>query len=555
MATACQSFSSLDYESLTGEAYILIVGDSNAASNAEVRVRSRCTLSECLPGDLLNGGTCSSCPNTPNVFTARAWRIVKRAAQISSILWDIRHLSFYSDSDCSESSRLDVSNANLIDSSNAGAGFGPRSAFDDSDSTLWGGRRADGVFFLGAEFPSDTTVRCIRINERGGAGGFSVESRQSLTQGCWDDVFTADGAGGSREITLVSDGDGSDADEECTEEDEYFNSNTNSCTECPALVDGFSLRTASAWRLSALRTSLSNRNIWDVTDFALYSTHDCSSGSEINRSRGSAFSSGTGGAGFGAHHAFDGNSRTIWGGRSNDQGVFNLGIDFMTETNVRCIRVDQRGENTVSIQSRQDPAIDCWENAARTSVTTLQSGMNTIPLTTCQQPADVFRAREWRVFAPRPWIQRDKWDITEIAFYSSDNCAENSRLDTSRGTVVSSGTAGAGFGAHHAFDRNSRTIWGGRRDSQDQFFVGIDFLSPVTVKCVKVTQRGAINFNIQARQSPTPGNCFENVLTVTEADGGESTIRLDSRRRLLTPSNATSAKVHEESRNYLRRGM
>lgn len=548
VATSCQSFSSLDYESLTGEAYILIVGDSNAASNAKVRLQSRCTVSECLQGDLLSSGTCSSCPVTPNIFTARAWRIVKRPAQAASHIWDVTQLSFYSDLDCSANSQVNV--GNLIDSGNAGRGWTPNNALNTNDQSVWGGRPGgDGTFFLRAEFSKLTTVRCIRINERGGAGGFTVESRQSLTQGCWDTVLTTEGTGGTRVITLDSD-DGGNRNY-CPEEDEYLNANTNTCTRCPALVDDFGLHTASAWRLSAPLAALSNRGIWDVGDFEFYSTHDCKVGTSIRRSQGSAFSSGTAGHGYGAHHAFDGNSKTVWGGRPNAQGVFNLGIDFNAETEqVRCIRVVQSGDNQVSIQNRQNPAIDCWENA-RSSVVRLREGTNTISLTNCQKPASIFQAREWRVYAPRPWIRGGEvWDISEVAFYSSDNCAENSRLDTSRARAVSSGIAGFGYGAHHAFDRNSGTIWGGRGNREGHFFVGLDFLSPVTVKCVKVTQTGnAINFNVQARQRPTSGNCWENVKTVTNPRQGQSTVRLDTSRRFLRAAppannNATSIDVH-----------
>lgn len=87
----------------------------------------------------------------------------------------------------------------------------------------------------------------------------------------------------------------------------------------------------------------------------------------------------------------------------------------------------------------------------------------------------------WRIWAADYHTTRD-WvlDVDLIKFYSSSDCA-GSDIDPT-GTPVDSGNAGSGWGAVNAFTNGD--AWGGRKDDDDYFWLGMMFDTEKTVRCL-----------------------------------------------------------------------
>ena len=126
--------------------------------------------------------------------------------------WDIATLSFYTDADCATSSKVTVNSntATLISSGQAeGSAFHPTSAFDDSDTTVWKGRKDGNYFWLGYELgQSAVVVKCITIDQGSGdvdttwlQDAFSIQGNQK--GGEWDVLYDVADARNSA-ITILS---------------------------------------------------------------------------------------------------------------------------------------------------------------------------------------------------------------------------------------------------------------------------------------------------------------------------------------------------------------
>ena len=161
----------------------------------------------------------------------------------------------------------------------------------------------------------------------------------------------------------------------------------------------------------------------------------------------------------------------------------------------------------------------------------------------CPKPVNVLRARRWRVYAAKSWTKSGNlWDVSDLSFYSSGDCRESSRLTPRTSSAFSSGTAGAGYGAHHAIDNNARTTWGGRPNDEGEFFVGVDFRSSVTVKCIKMNQKQGDSLLVQSQDT----GCWNNVSGQKFLKQGDNTISFAARRRLLAPpANVTTTHAYD----------
>jgi len=75
--------------------------------------------------------------------------------------WDVTHVEFYTDEACTPKSR--VFGGTPIDSGHWAERFNESRAFDQSDSSYWGGQKdADGRMWIGMHFPMRHDIKCVR---------------------------------------------------------------------------------------------------------------------------------------------------------------------------------------------------------------------------------------------------------------------------------------------------------------------------------------------------------------------------------------------------------
>ena len=124
--------------------------------------------------------------------------------------WDVAVLAFYTDADCAPSSKiaLDPTTATIISSGSAPySSYDPTSAFDESSTSIWGGRRNGEYFWLGYESGPSTVVKCIKIDQGNSNGDwlqdeFTIQGKQG--GGGWIDLYDVEGAATASGISLLS---------------------------------------------------------------------------------------------------------------------------------------------------------------------------------------------------------------------------------------------------------------------------------------------------------------------------------------------------------------
>merc|ERR1719506_860173 len=128
------------------------------------------------------------------------------------------------------------------------------------------------------------------------------------------------------------------------------------------------MTTASTWKM-------------DLSGLEFYTESDCTEDSFIDPSTGTAIESGsvyndpTGD--WSAYNMF--NNGGLWGGRTDENGDFYIGLTFSEDKDVKCIKMTQPSEgaiaNEITIQSRatEDSA---WSDV--TFASDLTTGTNTI---------------------------------------------------------------------------------------------------------------------------------------------------------------------------------
>jgi len=98
--------------------------------------------------------------------------------------------------------------------------------------------------------------------------------------------------------------------------------------------------------------------LWDVFDLEFYSNLDCT-GMKYND--GSPIDSGNAGGGWNPAKAFDANDRSAWGGRSDADELFWIGMEFGSEKDVKCVSILDNPDNGVS-----ELRIQAWEEDTST---------------------------------------------------------------------------------------------------------------------------------------------------------------------------------------------
>ena len=101
---------------------------------------------------------------------------------------------------------------------------------------------------------------------------------------------------------------------------------------------------------------------------------------------------------------------------------------------------------------------------------------------------EIVSSKGWRIWATNFHTQLWwNWEVDEIELYSNIDCTN--LIPNDSGTVIDSGNAGSYWAPEKAFGQSG--IWGGRRDSNDLFYIGKMFDSDVELRCVKILNRSA----------------------------------------------------------------
>jgi len=138
--------------------------------------------------------------------------------------------------------------------------------------------------------------------------------------------------------------------------------------------------------------------------------------------------------------------------------------------------------------------------------------------------------REWRLWSQESFVEwAEKWAVAELKFYENSECT-GTKINTDTGNPFDSGHFNDNTGPEKAFDDNDNSRWAGEWNNvQDQeFWVGMEFDSPVKVMCISfldIEGKGTAGVKIQAynenlkawvdfaEENHTPGNLQDITLT------------------------------------------
>lgn len=94
-------------------------------------------------------------------------------------------------------------------------------------------------------------------------------------------------------------------------------------------------------------------------------------------------------------------------------------------------------------------------------------------------------SKKWRIWAPKAHsLNGWSWAVTNLSFYSDLQCQN---IISPTGVAIDSGNAGFSYLPINAF--TSSGTWGGRVDNDDAFWIGMEFNSFKSVKCVTMTSK------------------------------------------------------------------
>jgi len=159
-----------------------------AIDSQTINITLECSMTECRDGEVEEDGECIWRGPDQSITNAIAWRILTDKSKTNSG-WalDISELDFYSEATCDENSKV-ISNGSAIDSGNAGGGWSPENAFDESGS--WGGRTDDkGKFWLGMVFDEMTTIKCMELIQPSSYHYATEWTVQAEIRGNWQTVW------------------------------------------------------------------------------------------------------------------------------------------------------------------------------------------------------------------------------------------------------------------------------------------------------------------------------------------------------------------------------
>ena len=578
-SSTCSQMSTMDYMSTHGDVYVLIKADDDSVSGT-VQMQSTCQVQECHVGEFFSNGLCSECPQgtiDPPGYSAdegclpyqSAWRLLSYENLLESWFWDVNTIDFYEDDDCTPANKIDTSNAVIFTSGYALQGqssvYEPGNAFDDSQSSVWGGRsNLNGDFWIGLLFPQDIEVRCIIIDQRG-ANQFNVQYR-SPNSDAWENRFSARGLeSGMSQISLggsvtttTSEVTTSTTSSSTTTEEMSTTTTTSSTTtsiqvpendECQGATDldliGYGAlislegSTLSATAENNLSCGVNNGfGVWysfvaandmevsastcgsDYDTFvAIYSGNECES--LLCENSNDDFADCTGGNGFQSQTTTSVTALSkyyvVVSGYSDNKGNFQLTLS----------------------SSESDPPTVAPSAQPSTSAPTQSptSSPSFAPVATAPSSA-----MGWRLWSDTSLLSVWwRWDLANLEFYSTGDCSPGSKIDPSGASVISSGYALEGqsmdYAPDNAFDPSTGSIWGGRNQG-GEYWIGLEFAQSTEVKCVLVSQGEANQFNIQSRAQGSSE--WQDVKEVRGVVAGVTTIGLNDAVQPSTSSPTVS---------------
>jgi hypothetical protein len=150
-------------------------------------------------------------------------------------------------------------------------------------------------------------------------------------------------------------------------------------TQCAVLTTYEEIISATGWRVWAPEFDTYSGWALDIAEIEFYNNLHCS-GASIDTSQGTAIDSGNAHpSAWGPQNAFDGREGSTWGGRSDENGIFYIGMDFGNNMKqVRCVKLHTRDSKHL-LSARIQAYVDGnWKNAWIED--TLSSGISTISM-------------------------------------------------------------------------------------------------------------------------------------------------------------------------------
>jgi len=260
-------------------------------------------------------------------------------------VWDVNELGLYSTFDCT-GPRLN--SGTPIDSGHHHAEeYWPKSAFDDNINTKWGGRKStngSGHFWVGMDFGSLKEVKCVTFRQDSNMVTEVMVQAWESDSNAWQNVKSSKikTACDRREIMIpiqigTEEYQGSKQSKEWRiwARDEYF------------FDDDYDSGCSS--------------RVWDVEELEFYTSFECT-GPRLNG--GTPIASGNHPAEeYWPKSAFDGNTKTRWGGRRGNDGYLWVGMKFDSLEEVNCVlfRQDYNIVKKVRVQA-WDSGLITWQN-------------------------------------------------------------------------------------------------------------------------------------------------------------------------------------------------
>jgi len=145
--------------------------------------------------------------------------------------------------------------------------------------------------------------------------------------------------------------------------------NENNCVRCPGglyflisaclLVESYKeIESSKKWRIWAPEYHTEKGWNWDVNDLKFYGSTDCN---DIIFNNGTPIDSGHAGGGWGPRNAFDSSNNSAWGGRSDADKLFWVGMEFLDSKRVKCVSfLDRSGSGVTQLR------VQAWESGSNT---------------------------------------------------------------------------------------------------------------------------------------------------------------------------------------------
>jgi Hint module len=137
-------------------------------------------------------------------------------------------------------------------------------------------------------------------------------------------------------------------------------------------------------------------------------------------------------------------------------------------------------------------------------------------------------AKEWRLFTfsslvtPKGW---SNWNVDYMSFYTSIDCTPESKINTTNGIAFSSGfyDNNTYWGPSKAFD-DGKSIWLGKRSINGYYWIGMNFTTEVSIKCVQFFQDNSTTASeLRLQAKPTGKTNWVNIWVANNLLAGNNT--------------------------------